>query len=128
MKQYSNYCTEPLTIQVTKYYRSTGQSFYHNIFDDGNQKDAAEFIQTMIQHAFTEPMNEALFGGITRKIAYCQCGKVEDLQAERMSEVFQLPIVGSSLESCFSSFLEPEEVEKRCQLLQSDKSIIFTVL
>merc|ERR1712154_690971 len=62
-----------------------------------------------------EPMRENLFGGITRKKTYCRCGEVEDLPAEGMSEVFQLPIVGSSLDSCLRSFVEPEEIEKRCR-------------
>ena len=95
LNEYSNYCTEPLTKEVTRYYRATGQNLYFKIFDDGHQKDAAEFLQTLIE--------------------YCRCGEMEDLAAEGMSEVFQLPIVGSSLNSCLRSFVEPEEIEKRCR-------------
>ena len=60
LNKYSNYCTEPLTAEVTRYYHATGQALEHRIFNSGYQHDAAEFIQTMIEYGFNEPMIEKI--------------------------------------------------------------------
>ena len=97
-------------------------------FDDNKQHDAAEFMNSLLEHLFegANILKEDLFGGLCQKTMFCQCNQAEELQIEDISEVLPLELKGITLESCLENYFSPEEIERRCAHCQSQRSTQVT--
>jgi uncharacterized UBP type Zn finger protein len=93
-------------------------------FNDNNQHDAAEFLNSMIEHWSKDSprTKEALFGGLSQKTMFClnsNCNKSEQLQMEELSEIVPLEFTGFTLETCIEQYFSPEEIERQCEHCES---------
>ena len=93
-------------------------------FNDNRQHDAAEFLNSSIEHLFgkNNHLKEEVFGGLCQKTLFCQCSQTDTLQIENCPEILPLEIIGTTLEECIEHFLSPQEIERRCPNCQSEAS------
>ena len=87
-------------------------------FNDNNQHDSAEFLNSILEHLFRNPdtssISETLFGGLSQKTMFCQtqnCHQTDQLQIEPISEIIPIEFVGYTLQSCLENLFSPEELE-----------------
>ena len=88
-------------------------------FSNNRQHDAAEFIQSLLEHLWHENKNipslkEQLFGGLCQDVLECECrGRVES-PVQNMPEIIPLQLNGQSIQSCLNSFFSPSEINWKC--------------
>jgi ubiquitin C-terminal hydrolase len=95
-------------------------------FNDNNQHDAAEFLNSMIEHWSKNlpRTKEAIFGGLSQKTMFClnsNCNKSQPLQMEELSEIIPVEFTGFTLETCIEQFFSPEEIERQCEHCESKR-------
>ena len=103
-------------------------------FDDDNQHDAAEFLNSVLEHLFkhlpsTSIIKENLFGGLSQKTMFCSnanCNKSNQLQVETLSDVIPVEFSGYTLENCMEHYFSPEEIERKCENCESKKATQVT--
>ena len=88
-------------------------------FNNNMQHDAGEFLQSLLEHLWREPATppnlvERIFGGLCQNTVHCQCGNIEELQVQHMSEVIPIQIKGESVQSCLEDYLAAENIERNC--------------
>ena len=91
-------------------------------FDNDNQHDAAEFLNSVLEHLFkhlpsTSIIKENLFGGLSQKTMFCSnanCNMSNQLQVENLSDIIPVEFSGYTLESCMEHYFSPEEIERQC--------------
>ena len=92
-------------------------------FDNDNQHDAAEFLNSVLEHLFkhlpsTSIIKENLFGGLSQKTMFCSnanCNMSNQLQVENLSDIIPVEFSGYTLESCMEHYFSPEEIERQCE-------------
>ena len=102
-------------------------------FDNDHQHDVAEFMNCIFQLLFsandsTFNLRTQLFGGLIRKIMFCECGYKDELSVERLPEIWQIPVAGVTLNTCLKQYFEPEEIDRRCPRCNKDKALQITEL
>ena len=98
-------------------------------FNDDNQHDAAEFLNSVLEHLFkyipsSFTTKENLFGGLSQKTMFCSnanCNKSNQLQVETLSDVIPVEFSGYTLENCMEHYFSPEEIERKCENCESKK-------
>ena len=103
-------------------------------FDDNEQHDAAEFLNSIFEHMSKKSQNpararESLCGGLSQKTMFClnsNCNMSEQLQVEALSEIIPIEFTSLSLESCIEQFFSPEEIERRCHYCETKRSTQVT--
>ena len=102
-------------------------------FNDDNQHDTAEFLNSILEHLFrnqdTLTLKETLFGGLIQKTMFCQtqnCHQTDQLQIEPISEIIPIEFVGYTLQSCLENLFSPEEVVRRCEQCGGNNSTQVT--
>jgi uncharacterized UBP type Zn finger protein len=103
-------------------------------FDNDNQHDAAEFLNSVLEHLFkhlpsTSIVKENLFGGLSQKTMFClnaNCNMSNQLQVENLSDIIPVEFSGYTLESCMEHYFSPEEIERQCENCASKRATQVT--
>ena len=119
----SNYAkSSTLTLRTIIHEECERYGQLQRTFNDNNQHDAAEFLNSIFEQLFrhqdTLGLKETLFGGLSQKTMFCQtqnCNQTDQLQIEPISEIIPIEFVGYTLQSCLENLFSPDDVERRCE-------------
>jgi uncharacterized UBP type Zn finger protein len=97
-------------------------------FSDNSQHDAGEFLITLFEHLFSDPIlsnniDEEIFGGLYQQKIVCKCGKLKELPVQKLSEILMTPLQGQSIQSCFTKFLSDERINHDCKKYENQKAV-----
>jgi ubiquitin C-terminal hydrolase len=88
-------------------------------FDDNNQHDCVEFIQSLLEHFWGEDdipldLRENVFGGLFQDIITCSCGHTEELSVQNMPDILSVPMKGENIQTCLECFFSREQIIWKC--------------
>ena len=88
-------------------------------FNNDEQHDSAEFIQSLIEHLWNEPavpaiLKEKIFGGLHQDVLKCPCGNIVELPIQEMPELLPIQLRGQTIQSCVEESFSPQNVEWNC--------------
>ena len=87
-------------------------------FNDNEQHDAGEFMQSLLEHLWNEhtqdTLKEDMFGGVSQDILTCFCGYRVELAPEQMSEIIPIQIDEKDLQNGIESVLSGETITWKC--------------
>ena len=94
-------------------------------FDDNNQHDSGEFLQSLLEHLWLEDtqvsrtLREEIFGGVCQDILHCVCGYRAELAIEHMSEIVPIQIIGESIQLGLEDIFREERITRNCPKCKS---------
>jgi ubiquitin C-terminal hydrolase len=95
-------------------------------FNDNNQHDCVEFIQSLLEHLWNEDevpldLKENIFGGLSQEVLTCRCGHVEELSIQNLPEILPIPLEGENIQMCIEKYFSSEIIEWRCPICPRSK-------
>ena len=86
-------------------------------FDDDRQHDAAEFLNSLLEHMFYTEIElvNRLFGQTQERI-FCMNGRcnIADLSPSNMVNIVAIPIVGTTLHMCLDEYFNQHQIQRNC--------------
>ena len=95
-------------------------------FNNNNQHDSGEFIQSLLEHFLNEPeipqnLKDLIFSGLSQNTLSCPCGNKEELPVQHLPEVIPIQVKGRTIQACLDDFLAPEDIEWKCPICTSSR-------
>ena len=118
LKKFSKASTLRLRSIIKSVCYSSGQTSRN--FSDNKQHDSGEFLISIFEHLFNEPIfpehyEEVIFGGLFKETLECKCGNVKELRIQKLPPVLPIALHGTSIESCLTDFLSPQQINMKCE-------------
>ena len=122
----SNASTQRIRSVLSSMCEKSGQ--IQRNFSDNSQHDAGEFLISLFEHLFSDPIlsnniDEEIFGGLYQEKIVCKCGKLTELPVQKLSEILMTPLQGQSIQSCFTEFLSDESINHDCKECGNQKAV-----
>ena len=95
-------------------------------FNDNNQHDCVEFIQSLLEHFWNEDevpldLKENVFGGLSQDVLTCRCGYIEELSIQNIPEIVPIPLKGDNIQMCLEKYFSCEIIKWKCPICPETK-------